>query len=89
MVLWSFDTPESKPPTFDAYELRYWPVQLDASSASVLQIPAPATNFTLKSATPHLLSNTVYTFQLRGHTARGWAPYSQPIESIHINNFYE
>lgn len=88
MVLWSFEAPNSLP--FDAYELRYWPVQQDVSRASVLQIEAPANNFTLKSSSPQVLSSTVYTFQLRGHVQhKGWAPYSQPIESIHINNFYQ
>ena len=87
MVLWSHNPVTSEPAVFTGYELRYWPKD-EYQSANVLEIKAPATNFTLKNSNPNVISNTIYVFQLRGKTSKGWASYSKPIESIRISNFY-
>lgn len=90
MVMWTFDQESkliSSPISFDKFELRYWP-KMNFKNANVLPIKAPARNFTLKNTNPNVISNTIYIFQLRVKMLEGWGPYSKPIESIRINNFY-
>ena len=77
----------NNPNLFLFYEIRYWP-KGNVDNANILTIKAPAQNFTFKNSNPNVISHNLYVFQIRGQNAKGWGPYSAPVDSLRISNTF-